>query len=308
MSDSPLHNQISGNLELQEILSQFLLAKKIQGITPKTSHYYDAEITRFIKYSQSNDVTNIFDVTPILIREFFSELSKTRGKGGVHATFRPIRIMFNWFELEFEPANWKNPIHKIKIPTPKNVAIAGISMEDFGKLINASKGSTGQRDIALWYCLLDSCARAEEFINLNIEDIDLISGDVLIKAGKGGLPRYVRFGSKTKRELRKYLKNRQDLKPESPLFANKKNKRFSYNSLYSLLRWRCGQAKIDMPGLHDIRRAGALELLRNGADLAFISHYLGHRDVFITMRYLAITPDDLKNVHEKSGPVDNLRI
>ena len=34
--------------------------------------------------------------------------------------------------------------------------------------------------------------------------------------------------------------------------------------------------KISPPGLHDIRRAGALQMLRNGADLAYISRYLGH--------------------------------
>lgn len=63
--------------------------------------------------------------------------------------------------------------------------------------------------------------------------------------------------------------------------------------------------KISPPGLHDIRRAGALEMLRNGADLAYISRYLGHESVEETMRYLAITPDDLRDIHRKTGPVDH---
>jgi integrase/recombinase XerD len=102
------------------------------------------------------------------------------------------------------------------------------------------------------------------------------------------------------------LKTRIDLKPESPLFITKDGERFTYAGLVSFIRYRSKKAQIERPGLHDIRRAGALELLRNGADLSEVSKYLGHHSIDVTMRYLCLTLDDIQKMHHKASPVDNL--
>lgn len=252
--------------------------------------------------------TVLEDITPDQVRRFLQEIAKTRNKGGLHATWRPLRAMLYWYEEEMEPEHWKNPVHKVKIPAPKATALPGISMDDYEKLVSVCKGGkTGTRDRALFFCLLDSCARAEEFISLNINDVNLITGVVLIRDGKGNKPRYVNFGNKARKALRNYLKTRPDLKGSQPLFTMTTGERFSYNSLVSLVRWRSGKAGIDRPGLHDIRRAGALELLRNGADISEISKYLGHESIDVTMRYLAITSEDLQKMHRRASPVDNRR-
>lgn len=305
MTGMSICKQIAGSLSLVEALDQFLLAKESQGITHKSKRYYSDEVTRFIAYLLDKNITNILDVTPEHIRLFLRKMGETRNKGGVHASYRPIRAMFLWYENEVEPEGWKNPVHKIKLPPPRPVAIPGVTMEQYARIIAACTGAMGQRDKALFYCLLDSCARAEEFIHINVGDVNLIRGDVLIRVGKGGDPRYVAFETKSRRELRKYLKTRDKLSDKSPLFVTRAGDRFTYNGLVSLVRWRCAQAKVERPGLHDIRRAGALEMLRNGADISQISKYLGHRSIEVTLRYLAITPDDLRKMHQRCGPVDH---
>lgn len=304
-----LYKQIIGKISVTQALNQFLLAKETEGITKKTRHFYEDEIRNFA-ISLMGQGMGIQDVTANMIRQYLVEKAKTRNKGGVHASYRAIRAMFYWYEREFEEslegAGWHNPVRKLRIPTPAPTAIPGISMSSFNKLLDScGETEAGIRDRAMFRCLLDSCARASEFIALSIGDVDLTTGDTLIKAGKGGHPRYVMFGSTTRRMLRRYLKTRNSLEKKDPLFITMNGDRFTYNSLMSLLRWRCQQAGIDRPGLHDIRRAGALELLRNGADLSQISRYLGHRSVEVTMRYLAITPDDARAMHAHAGPVDH---
>lgn len=42
---------------------------------------------------------------------------------------------------------------------------------------------------------------------------------------------------------------------------------------------------------------------------AYISHYLGHGSVAVTMRYLALTPDDTREMLNRYSPVErSLRI
>jgi integrase/recombinase XerD len=306
MSDSEFNQQISGNLCIRDALKQFILAKKTQGLTPKSIKYYQAEITRFQDFAAARRILSIHEINPDLIRQFLVQIGETRNKGGVHATFRPLRAFFLWYEEEVEPDNWHNPIRKVKIPSPRPKALPGISMEDYGKLIRTLEDKeTGLRDRAMFYVLLDTCARATEFLNFNVGDVNLISGVITIRVGKGGEPRFVNIGNKSKKELRKYLNTRGEVSKKDPLFVTKSGSRFTYDGLASLLRLRCMQAGIERPGLHDIRRAGALELLRNGSDISQISRYLGHHSIEVTMRYLAINPDDLRIMHQRSSPVDN---
>jgi integrase len=44
---------------------------------------------------------------------------------------------------------------------------------------------SGATDKAMILGLLDTGARAQEFLNLNLEDVELATGSVLIRQGKG---------------------------------------------------------------------------------------------------------------------------
>ncbi len=61
--------------------------------------------------------------------------------------------------------------------------------------------------------LLDTGARAKEFLNINLEDIELATGAIMIRQGKGRKPRMVFLGRKTIRAIRAYLRARHDNNP-----------------------------------------------------------------------------------------------
>jgi len=58
--------------------------------------------------------------------------------------------------------------------------------------------------------LLDTGARAKEFLNINLEDVDMATGAVMIRQGKGRKPRMVFLERKTIRAIRGYLRYRHD--------------------------------------------------------------------------------------------------
>ncbi|MBK8783926.1 MAG: tyrosine-type recombinase/integrase [Anaerolineales bacterium] len=104
------------------------------------------------------------------------------------------------------PAGWKNPIRRVKAPKLPTEPIEPIQMEDINLLLKTCESNySGVRDKAMMLGLLDTGARAKEFLNINLEDVELETGSIMIRQGKGRKPRMVFLGRKTIRAIRGYL-------------------------------------------------------------------------------------------------------
>ncbi len=57
---------------------------------------------------------------------------------------------------------------------------------------------------------------------------------------------------------------------------------------------------------HRFRRTFALWMLRDGCDLHTLRLFMGHSDLTVLQRYLAIAGEDLERAHREHGPVDRL--
>ncbi|MCX6083060.1 MAG: site-specific integrase [Chloroflexi bacterium] len=163
---------------------------------------------------------------------------------------------------------------------------------------------TGYRDRAVILCLLDTGARAREFIALTLEDIDHISGAVIIRKGKGGKFRMVFIGKKTRKALRAYLKRRSD--ETRSLWVSIHGEPLAVGSLQAILERRAKTAGITVPSPHDFRRAFAVNMLRAGVDIYNLQKLMGHSDLSTLLRYLALVTDDSKTAHDKGSPVDRV--
>lgn len=138
---------------------------------------------------------------------------------------------------------------------------------------------------------------------LDIDDVDAIQGDVLIRNGKGGKPRMVIIGKRTRKALRFYLRFRID--DNDAMWVTDEGNRLSYFTLNLILKRRSKQANVVKPELHDFRRAFALNCLRAGMDVFSLQRLMGHAGLSVLQRYLAQTDDDIRAAHAKASPVDN---
>jgi site-specific recombinase XerD len=153
---------------------------------------------------------------------------------------------------------------------------------------------------------MDTGARAGELVGMNLEDVEL-NGAVLIRQGKGGKPRTVYFGRKTRQAIRKYLRKRTD--KSNALWASNVGERLTYWGLRQIIRRRAEKAGVEVPSLHDFRRYFALECLRSGKMSIYeLQHLMGHSDLQVLRRYLAITEQDTEQAHRRASPVDNANI
>jgi site-specific recombinase XerD len=162
---------------------------------------------------------------------------------------------------------------------------------------------TGDRDRALLLALLDTGCRASEFLNLDLSEVNLSTGAVIIRKGKGRKFRTAFLGAKTRRELVRYLRHREDT---GPLWVTVQGTRLKYAGLRQIVRRRAVKAGVPVPSLHSFRRAFALTCLRAGMDVYSLQKLMGHSDLSVLRRYLQQTEADLRAAHQKAGPVDRM--
>jgi site-specific recombinase XerD len=290
------------NENLVEILENFLLVKKTENRSPATIRYYNFEVSAFINWlAKKYKTKTITDITPNLLREHLDDIRATRNEGGVHARYRAIRAFLKFYDFEFEPDHFKNPIDKVKVKTPKLKPLKDVGNENLKKLISVCQGdSLAKRDKAIFICLASSGCRATEFLDLNVGDVDLIKSEVLIRHGKGRKMRIVFFSRPGIRALRAYLKTRTNLFVDSPVWATVGGvTRLSYGGLRSMVGRRAEGAKIAPPKLHSLRRYFAIESYRAGIPIMLISQLLGHENSEVTKRYLRFTNEDLRKEYSK---------
>ena len=151
-------------------------------------------------------------------------------------------------------------------------------------------------------CLFDTGARAQEVMNMKLEDLDQVSGSILIRKGKGSKPRVVFLGKKSRKLMRRYLIHRKD-RCEF-LFVGRGGEPITYWGLRQIILRRCEKAGIPPVRLHDFRRGMALNFLRNSGDVFSLQLLMGHADLQVLRRYLKETTADLRAAHLKAGPVD----
>ena len=292
---------------LETWVTAFLRDCKTRGLSAFTVEFYRAQLQIFITYCKGESVTEVLDITPNLIRGFLLALETSgRNAGGRHAAFRAVRVFLRWYENETEPEAWTNPIRKVKPPKVTHEPIKGVPTEDIKAMLETCKADfMGVRDRALLLCLLDTGARAREFIALNLVDVDFVSGAVDIRKGKGNKSRTVFIGKKSRKALRAYIRLRTDADPALWVTKNGGG-RLAIPSLRQVLVRRAELASVPFPSPHDFRRSFALALLRAGVDVFSIQKLMGHTTLDVLKRYLAQDTEDARIAFERGSPVDGM--
>jgi integrase/recombinase XerD len=295
---------------ISKVISAFITDRRATKITPNTIEYYTKRLNRFAAFAGERGVTTIGDIDPDLIRRWLLALEESgHNPGGVHGFYRTLKTCLRWYEREYEPENWRNPIAKVKAPKVEIQPLQPVTVETVTAMLDTClpRGDKlADRDRAILLCLLDTGARLTEFLSLNIQDVDPVTGAVRIQRGKGGKPRNVYLGERSRRALRAWLRHVDA--DSGPLWQKRTGERFKNTSLRMMFVRRAKLAGVPEPSPHDFRRAFALQSLRAGMDLLTLSRLLGHADLQMVRRYVAQTDDDLQAAHTQYSPVDRAKL
>ena len=295
--------------QLQREIGEFIIDRQVRSLSKRTVSWYKNSLRVFSEFLTEQKIDATAKTTSSTIRHFLLALpDKGYSQGGINNLFGAIKAYLRWFAAEYEPTDW-NPLAKIQTPKRPQEIEQPISLADFQKLVDACTGKDfySLRDKALLLLLLDTGVRKQELTDLLVGDIDLISGQVFIRSGKGSKSRVAYCGSKTRRAIAAYLRLRKDTGSKAPLWTTVEETALAYHSIRQVIRRRAEEAGLKEPGLHEFRRAFAINFLRNGGGKVTLQRPLGHNHLAGIKRPPGLGDGDLKMKHAKDGIVDRMK-
>jgi len=285
----------------QITIDSFLDYLRIErGLSPNTILSYRVDLEQFKKWLGSD----MLSISSSVVGKYASFLKDTRrlSTSSVSRKLSAIRMFYRF--LQAEGAATENPAQAVVSPRRGRKIPSYLSLKEVEKLLEApdTTSPVGLRDKAILECLYATGLRISELVSLNRRDLNLASGWLKVQ-GKGSRERMVPLGKEAIKWLNRYLREREGVRKDSPLFCNRYGERISRQSCWKMIKKYAriaGINKVISP--HTLRHSFATHLLSRDADLRSVQELLGHVSISTTQIYTHITQERLIKIYKKYHP------
>ena len=297
-----------------ELLDAYLAHARSLGFRPDTQRAAVLALGRFFEHLHQQRVYDVRRVTEADVVSFLRRLvttpSERTGKpltASTQALYLTIVRGFFRF-LESRHLILQDPACGVPLPTRSRLPRA-LSERAMRRLMNGPDPWTvqGRRDRALLEVLYGTGLRLSECVRLDLQDIDLGTGMLLVRDGKGRKDRYVPLSGQAMKALDLYLRESRPLleKPgrydEGALFLSKHGGRLGTISVRVLVRGY-GSAAGVKASTHVLRHSYATHLLQGGANIREIQVLLGHKSLSTTALYAKVDSRHLAGMLHRCHP------
>ena len=287
-----------------------------RGLAANTLASYRRDLRRYVDYLHSVGISSLDRITEATVADFLMRLREGDAEHPPLSATSAARTVvavrgFHKFAVR-DGLTPLDPASAVKPPAPAKRLPKALPLSDVEAILEAAglPGTTlALRDRALLEVLYGTGARISEAVGLDVDDLDLEDGQVLLR-GKGSKERIVPVGSFAREAVTAYLtRARPELVSSTArgggpaLFLNARGGRLSRQSAWTVLvraAERAGVTKDVSP--HTLRHSFATHLLDGGADVRVVQELLGHASVTTTQVYTLVTVDNLREVFATAHP------
>jgi len=315
------------DVTLAELVRGYLDSQVRRGISPKYQALQNRLLSRFVEFLRGRARRQPIQLRPLDLAAFAEWASeqaspKKRRRGlslhpmTVARWIRIVRRFCRWLVREehllldptvgLVPPRWVRSLPRV------------LTREETDRLLSAPAGDdcVDLRDRAILEVLYSSGLRASELVGLDVSDLDLTAGEVVIRCGKGGRARRVPVGPAAVRAVVAYLKKAREslltgwrMREPQALFLSRHGSRLKTGRLLEIVHRRAHQAGLS-PGVspHSLRHTAAVDLLRGGADVRHVQELLGHVCVDTTTIYTRLVSADLRWTLDHAHPRARMKV
>lgn len=278
-------------LELQQVIDEFIGYNQIEKCaSPLTVSAYKSDLRCFMKHWNRLELpTQVEAITTKMVRQAVISMHEERAykASSLNRRIDTIRSLFR-FAVEQDYID-TSPAEKIKPPKVPKALPVYLQEDELLRLLNTPERRHWQhwrRDKAILYLLAFTGLRRCELLGLKWEDIRFDCKSIRVM-GKGQQERILPMNDLLAEVLWEYLQSQLPVKPDQPLFMNRRGRPMTRTNLQDLFKRYVKAACLDAEKItpHKLRHTFATMLLARGTDLRTIQELLGHRELSSTQIY-----------------------
>jgi integrase/recombinase XerD len=287
------------SLSLNDAYDDFILSRKAEQCSPATLEFYKYTAGKFVSWLEKHEMNSLQDLGARHVREFLALLiSQGKADNTLHDNARAIKTLLHFWHGEHyldAPVTFVMPkVAKKRLPC--------LSADEPQTILQAC---TSVRDKAIVLFMGDTGLRRQEVIEANWGDVNMASGLVLVRRGKGGTARSTVVGAVARRELLAYRRTIKDASDNAPLFQSRTSGRLTGWGLRLVYRRLSRKTGITVTP-HAMRRTFVILSLRGDMGVLHLQAMLGHSSLEMVRHYAQLMDEDLIREHKAHSPMDNL--
>ena len=290
-------NSVSDDLlDLESLLDSWLIALRGERKSPSTLKAYRAGVEQYLAFCDEQQLPKA--LSKFGVRAFMASLADTE-PATARLRLQALKLFARWLAEEegFDP----DPIVAVRAPKLDEKAVPDLSAAEVKAMLKASTGKTfrDKRDTALLLLLAETGLRGGECLNLDIQDVDLKTCSLLVRRGKGGKGRSVRFSVSTAAALDRYLRARSAAgnPPTGAVWVSSvRPQRLSYRGMSDALKQRAEEAGVRNFHPHRLRHTAAVRWLASGGSETGLMAQSGWASRKMIDRYVRTAAEELASV------------
>jgi len=306
-----------------ELLREYIAYLRVEkGLRPLSCEAYERDLLQFAEYLETENAL-LVSAKHVHVAGFLEHLG-THGVESRSAARKLscLRGFFRWLLLDKRIE--RDPTINLDSPSSWKVLPKSLAQSEVNEMLervgvaadHVQTDAVSLRDRAILELLYAGGLRVSELTGLNVADLSLEAGRVLVR-GKGDKERIVPLGKSAVEAIENYLKHgRPDLQkrrtasrggaggPFKPGFGLS-GKLFLSVRGEPLTRqwvWRLVKSTDSHASPHMLRHSCATHMVEHGADLRTVQTLLGHADIATTQVYTHLALGRLKAVHRQHHP------
>lgn len=301
---------------LTDALRRYLNARQAEGWSHHTLDGAKYGLQGLVTFLATLDIEQVEQMDGEALQRYREHLSWKRTKRGQPLQARSqsellsqVRSFCKWLLAQ----DWVIADPSAKLANPRRsrrqLPKAVMKQDEVQRLCDQPdlQTPTGFRDRTILEVMYSSGIRRQEVVNLQIGDVDLEAGVLMVREGKFSKDRVVPIGKQAGTWLRSYLAG---IRPDWPkakrtraLFLNRFGDPMHPMAIWQIVnkaKRKAGLEKAVSP--HAIRHSCATHMVQAGAPLRHIQELLGHNSIETTQIYTQLTITDLKEAHGRFHP------
>jgi integrase/recombinase XerD len=280
--------------DLGELLASWRRHLEAEHKSPHTLRTYTDGVTAFLAWCEASGRPARLDEDTVV--DWISSLYRAGKTPGTAVSRQAaVRRFSKWLARKgYINADQLRDLERPKLDEP---ALMPLTDAQLRTLLATCKGKEFHqvRDRAIIMLMFETGLRADELVSMTVDDLNLDARLAVIRRGKGGKGRLVRFSPQCNAALDDYVhqRRRHNLAPSDAFWLGARGREFGYYGLYNSIRRR-GET-IGLPDLHphQLRSTSAVRWLRKGGSPTGLMAQAGWASVDMLRRYIKAAESEL---------------